>query len=236
MESLYTEKRMRVKTLRCCYLSAFFAVTTLAADARAQGAYPDKPIRLIVAFDPGGATDIIARLVTPKLAEQLGKSVIIDNRGGGGGSVGTEMAARAAPDGYTITLGTTSTHVIDPVSHANIRYDPVKDFAAISPMASMPYVLVLHPAVAAKSLKEFVTLVKTQPGKFNYSSAGTGSLSHLAGEMLKTTTGVQIVHIPYKGGGPAATAILSGESQVGFNGLAPLLPHTKAGRMRAIAV
>jgi tripartite-type tricarboxylate transporter receptor subunit TctC len=224
-----------MKALRSSFC-ALAALASLSGAVCAQATYPDKPIRLIVAFDPGGATDIIARLVSPKLAEQLGRSVIIDNRGGGGGSVGTEMAARAAPDGYTLTLGTTSTHVIDPVSHASIKYDPVRDFAAISPMASMPYVLVLHPAVPAKSLKEFVALVRSQPGKLNYSSAGTGSLSHLAGEMLKSTAGLQIVHIPYKGGGPASTAILSGEAQLGFNGLAPLLPHAKAGRMRAIAV
>ena len=217
-------------------ICALPVIALLSGTACAQTVYPDKPIRLIVAFDPGGSTDIIARLVSPKLAEQLGKSVIIDNRGGGGGSVGTEMAARAAPDGYTITLGTTSTHVIDPVSHASLKYDPVRDFAPITLMASMPYVLVLHPTVPAKSLKEFVALAKSQPGKLNYSSAGTGSLSHLAGEMLKNTTGTDIVHIPYKGGGPASTAILSGEAQLGFNGLAPLLPHAKAGRMRPIAM
>lgn len=215
---------------------AAFVMAAPCGAAIAQTGYPTKPIRLIVAFPPGGSTDIIARLVGQKLGERLGQQVIIDNRGGAGGTIGTEIAARAAPDGYTLTMGTTSTHVIAPAAYASVKYDPIKDFAPITLVASTPYLLVLHPGVQAKSLKEFISLVKSQPGKLNYASAGTGSTTHLAMEMLKSAAGMDIVHVPYNGNGPAGTAVMGGQVQALFGSMPAVLPHAKAGRVRPIAV
>ena len=213
------------------------ALATLSSTAAgAQQAYPTKPIRLIVAFPPGGSTDIIARLVGQRLSERLGQQVIIDNRGGAGGTVGTEIAARANPDGHTLTMGTTSTHVIGPVAYPNVKYDPLKDFAPITLVASTPYLLVLHPSVKATNLKEFITLAKSQPGKLNYASAGSGSTTQLAMEMLKTAAGLDIVHVPYNGNGPAGTAVLGGQVQALFGSMPAVLPHAKSGKVRPVAV
>jgi tripartite-type tricarboxylate transporter receptor subunit TctC len=198
--------------------------------------YPTKPIRLIVAFPPGGSTDIIARLVGQRLSESVGQQVIIDNRGGAGGAVGTEIAARANPDGYTLTMGTTSTHVIAPAAYPKLKYDPIKDFAPITLVASTPYLLVLNPAVKATTLKEFIALAKSQPGKLNYASAGAGSTTQLAMEMLKNVAGLDIVHVPYNGNGPAGTAVLGGQVQALFGSMPAVLPHAKSGKLRAIAV
>ena len=202
----------------------------------AQNSYPTKPVRLIVAFPPGGSTDIIARLVGQKLSERLGQQVIIDNRGGAGGTVGTEIAARANPDGYTLTMGTTSTHVIGPAAYTKLKYDPIKDFAPITLVASTPYLLVLNPGVKAASLKEFIALAKSQPGKLNYASAGTGSTTQLAMEMLKSAAGIDIVHVPYNGNGPAGTAVLGGQVQALFGSMPAVLPHAKSGKVRPVAV
>lgn len=207
-----------------------------ASPASAHASYPVKPIRLIVAFVPGGSTDIIARIVGQKLSERLGQQVIIDNRGGAGGTIGTELAARANPDGYTLTMGTTSTHVIAPAAYTNIKYDPIKDFAPITLVASTPYLLVLHPSVKATSLKEFVAAVKSSPGKWNYASAGTGSTTHLAMEMLKTAAGIDLTHVPYNGNGPAGTAVMGGQVQALFGSMPAVLPHAKSGKVRPIAV
>jgi tripartite-type tricarboxylate transporter receptor subunit TctC len=211
-------------------------LAALSGMAMAQSAYPVKPIRLIVAFPPGGSTDIIARLVAQRLSERLGQQVIVDNRGGAGGTIGTEIAARAGADGYTLTMGTTSTHVIAPAAYPNVKYDPVKDFAPITLVASTPYLLVLHPSVPAKSLKDFIALMKSQPGKLNYASAGTGSTTHIAMEMLKLASGTDIVHIPYNGNGPAGTALMGGQVQALFGSMPAVLPHAKSGKMRPIAV
>jgi tripartite-type tricarboxylate transporter receptor subunit TctC len=212
-----------------------FAALTAAAHA-AEQAYPTRPIRLIVAFPPGGSTDIIARLVGQRLSERLGQQVIIDNRGGAGGTVGTEIAARATPDGYTLTMGTTSTHVIAPAAYSKLKYDPVKDFAPITLVASTPYLLVLNPGVKATNLKEFIALAKSQAGKMNYASAGTGSTTHLAMEMLKHAAGIDIVHVPYNGNGPAGTAVLGGQVQALFGSMPAVLPHAQSGKVRPVAV
>ena len=217
-------------------LAGAVAFAMSALPALAQNAYPVKPIRLIVAFPPGGSTDIVARLVGQKLSERLGQQVIIDNRGGAGGTVGTEIAARANPDGYTLTMGTTSTHVIAPAAYPKLKYDPIKDFAPITLVASTPYLLVLNPSVKAANLKEFVALVKSQPGKLNYASAGAGSTTHLAMEMLKTAAGMDIVHVPYNGNGPAGTAVLGGQVQALFGSMPAVLPQAKSGKVRPIAV
>jgi tripartite-type tricarboxylate transporter receptor subunit TctC len=214
-----------------------FALSASASAAQgAHAAYPTKPVRLIVAFPPAGSTDIIARLVGQRLSDRLGQQVIIDNRGGAGGTIGTEIAARAAPDGYTLTMGTTSTHVIAPAAYTNLKYDPIKDFAPITLVASTPYLLVLHPSVKANTLKEFVALVKATPGKWNYASAGTGSTTQLAMEMLKSAAGIDVTHVPYNGNGPAGTAVLAGQVQALFGSMPAVLPQAKAGKVRAIAV
>jgi tripartite-type tricarboxylate transporter receptor subunit TctC len=219
------------RNLLCAALLA-----ALPAAALAQGSYPTKPVRLIVAFPPAGSTDIIARLVGQKLSERLGQQVIIDNRGGAGGMIGTEIASRASPDGYTLTMGTTSTHVIAPAAYPNVKYDAIKDFIPITLVASTPYLLVVNPSVQAKTLKEFVGLMKSQPGKLNYASAGAGSTTHLAMEMLKLSADTDIVHVPYNGNGPAGTAVLSGQVQALFGSMPAVLPQAKAGKVRPIAV
>jgi tripartite-type tricarboxylate transporter receptor subunit TctC len=206
------------------------------AAAYAQDKYPTKPIRLIVAFPPGGSTDIIARVVGQRLGERLGQQVVIDNRAGAGGTIGTEIAARSNPDGYTLTMGTTSTHVIAAGAYANLKYDPIKDFAPITLVATTPYLLVVNPGVKASTLKEFVALAKSQPGKLNYASAGTGTTTQLAMEMLKTAAGIDLVHVPYNGNGPANTATLGGQVQALFGSMPAVLPMAKAGRLRPLAV
>jgi tripartite-type tricarboxylate transporter receptor subunit TctC len=223
----------KMKTLFATIAALAVAVVPMTSAAQA---YPTKPIRLVVAFPAGGSTDIIARLVEQRLGEKLGQQVIVDNRGGAGGTIGTEIAARAAPDGHTLTMGTTSTHVIAPAAYAKVSYDPVKDFSPITLVASTPYLLVLHPGVKANNLKEFVALAKSQPGKMNFASAGTGSTTQLAMEMLKIAAGIDIVHVPYGGNGPAGTATLGGQVQALFGSMPAVLPHAQAGRLRPIAV
>lgn len=207
-----------------------------AANAAAQDAYPTRPIRLIVAFPPGGSTDIIARLVGQQLSQRLGQQVIVDNRGGAGGTVGTEIAARATPDGYTLTMGTTSTHVIAPVAYAKLKYHPVKDFAPITLVASTPYLLVLNPSVKAANLREFVALARSQPGALNFASAGTGSTTQIAMEMLRLAAGIDLVHVPYGGNGPAGIAVMGGQVQALFGSMPAVLPHAQSGKLRPIAV
>jgi tripartite-type tricarboxylate transporter receptor subunit TctC len=180
--------------------------------------------------------DIIARLVGAKLSERLGQQVIVDNRGGAGGTIGTDIAARAFPDGYTLTMGTTSTHVIAPAALPNVRYDPITDFTPLTLVASTPYLLVVNPGVKANTLKDLIALMKSQPGKLNYASAGAGSTTHLAMEMLKQVAGVDIVHVPYKGNGPAGVAAIGGQVQALFGSMPAVLPHAKGGRLRPLAV
>ncbi len=207
-----------------------------AAVAIAQPAYPSKPIRLIVGFAPGGNTDTVGRVVGQKLGERLGTQVIIDNRGGAGGTIGTEIAARANADGYTLTMGTTTTHAIAVAAYPKLRYDPIKDFAPIALVANAPYLLAVHSSVPAHSVKEFVSLVKSQPGKLNYASAGQATTTHLVMATLTTRAGLDIMHIPFNGNGPATTALVGGQVQATFGALPPLLPHVTAGRVRALGI
>jgi tripartite-type tricarboxylate transporter receptor subunit TctC len=215
----------------------FIAVAGLAfaLNATAQ-TYPAKPIRLMVPFPPGGSTDIVARIVAQKLSTQLGQGVVIENRGGAGGTLGTAVVAKAPADGYMLTVGTTSTHVVAPSVFQKLEYDPVKDFQPISLMAVTPYLLVVNPNVQAKSLKELVELMRSQPGKMNYASAGVGSTTHLAMEMLKGASHTYALHIPYNGNGPAGTAVIAGQVEILFGSLPAVLPHAKSGRVRALAV
>ena len=231
---IYEEEKNMRQSVRVALAVAWCAVSS--ATAIAQDKYPTRPIRLIVAFPPGGSTDIIARLVGQRLSERLGQQLVIDNRGGAGGTIGTDIAAKANPDGYTLTMGTTSTHAIAVGVYSKLKYDPVKDFAPLTLVASTPYLLVVNPGVTANSLKEFVGLVKSQPGKLNYASAGTGTTTQLAMEMLKLAAGIDIVHVPYNGNGPAGTATLAGQVQALFGSMPAVLPHAKAGRLRPLAV
>jgi tripartite-type tricarboxylate transporter receptor subunit TctC len=216
-------------------VSGLFALAC-AAGAGAQQAFPNKPIRLVVGFAPGGNTDTVARVVGAKLGERLGTQVIIDNRGGAGGTIGTEIAARANADGYTLTMGTTTTHAIAVAAYAKLRYDPVKDFEPIALVAIAPYLLVVNQNVPVKSLKEFISHVQSQPGKLNYASAGQATTTHLVMATLQQRAKLDMVHVPFNGNGPATTAVLGGQVQALFGALPPLLPHVQTGRVRALAI
>jgi tripartite-type tricarboxylate transporter receptor subunit TctC len=198
-------------------------------------AYPLKPVRMVVAFSPGGAPDIIGRIVGQKLNEKLGQPVIVDNRPGATGNIGAEIVSTAAADGYTVFMATLSL-VISPSFYKKLPFDPVKSFAPVGMVASVPLLLVVHPSLPATSVKELIALAKSKPGTLNYASVGNGSPQHLSGELFKSVADLNIVHIPYKGGGPATGAVLSGEAQLFFAGMPPALPHVKAGRLRALAI
>jgi tripartite-type tricarboxylate transporter receptor subunit TctC len=190
----------------------------------------------MVPFPPGGSTDIVARIVAQKLSERLGQPIVIENRGGAGGTIGTALVAKSAPDGYNLAVASTSTHVVAPGVYARLEYDPIKDFAPIGTMAISPYLLVVNPSVPAKTVQELVALARKQPGKLNYASAGVGSTTQLAMEMLKAASGTYMLHIPYNGNGPAGTAVIGGQVEILFGSLPALLPHAKSGRARALAV
>ena len=227
---------MRIPAFFAAGIAAGAALVVAPGESIAQSNYPNKPIRLIVGFAPGGSTDIVARIVAQRLTERLGQTVIVDNRAGAGGTIGADATAKAAPDGYTLTLGTTSTHAIAAGAYSKLPYDPVADFTQISLVAITPYLLVVNPQVKANTLAEFITLAKGQPGVLNYASAGNGTATHLAMEMLKDAAGINVVHIPYKGNAPADTAILAGEVQAVFGSMPALLQNAKANKVRPLAV
>jgi tripartite-type tricarboxylate transporter receptor subunit TctC len=216
-------------------VAASVAAIGLSAAAVHAQPYPSKPIRAVVPFAPGGSTDIVARAFGQKLAEALGQSVVIDNRGGAGGNIGAALIAKAAPDGYSL-LFTTSYLMVNPFVFKDVPYDPVKDFAPISILAFAPMALFVNPQVPAHTVKEMVALAKAQPGKLNYSSSGSGGPPHLAGELFKLNAGVDIQHIPYNGAAPALTEMISGRIQMTFTTLLSAQGFVKAGRIRGIAV
>lgn len=196
--------------------------------------YPVKPIRFIVTFPPGGTVDITARIVQPKLSESLGQPIIIDNRGGAGGAVGTEVAAKSDPDGYTF-LFTLSSHTINPLLY-KLRYDVERDFAPVSLLVSVPQLIAAHPSAPAKTLRELVAAAKERPGAYAYASPGSGTPGHIAAELLKLRTGINIVHVPYKGGGPAVADAVAGQVPFLFLTAPAALSHTRSGKLRALAV
>ena len=202
----------------------------------AAAEFPTKPIRMIVAYPPGGGTDIVGRMMAQKLSENFGQTVVADNRGGAACNIGSEIAARSAPDGYTVLMGNVAPNAINVSLYARLGYDPVRDFAPISLVASTPNLLVVQPSLPVKTVGDLVALAKAKPGTLNYPSAGLGSSSHLAGELLDSIAGVKMVHIPYKGGGPALTDLLGGQVQLMFATMPAAMPHVKAGKLRAIAV
>ena len=206
-----------------------------AQSAPASSEWPTKPIRFIVPYPPGGGTDIIARIVQDKLSTALGQPIIIDNRGGAAGNIGTELAAKAAPDGYTF-LFTLSSHTINPAVYEKLPFDVEKDFVGVSMVASLPQIITAHPSQPFNDLAGLVAYAKANPGKINFASVGNGSPSHIAGELLKSKAGIDMVHVPYKGGGPAVTAALGGEVQVLMVSIPPALQQVKAGKLKALAV
>ena len=214
-----------------------FAVLALCgcSSAFAQS-YPMKPIRMIVAYPPGGGTDIVGRMMAQKLSENLAQTVVIDNRGGAAGSIGSEIVTKSAPDGYTILMGNVAPNAINVSLYAKLGYDPVRDFEPVSLVASTPNILVVHPTLAVKTVSDLIALAKAKPGTLNYPSAGLGSSSHLAGELLDSIAGVKMVHIPYKGGGPALTDLLGGQMQLMFATMPAAMPHVRSGKLRAVAV
>ena len=209
--------------------------SSLARAAQAAPAYPDRPIRLVVGFPPGGAADILGRLAAQRLTGALGQQVVVDNRGGAGALIATEIAARASPDGYTL-LFTSIPHVINPHLYSKVAYDPVKDFAPVVQFVAVPLMLASHPASPARSVKELVAHAKAAPGQINYGSGGSGSSGHLAMELFKSMAGVRFVHIPYKGVGPMMTDLLAGQVTLTISSAVPLTPQVKSGKLRGLAV
>lgn len=214
--------------------SLAIALIFASAGAYAQG-FPGKSVRLVAPFSTGGALDLIARSVGQKLADGLGRPVVVDNKAGASGAIGSEFVARSAPDGYTLLLGATTTHGINPALNPRLSYDPVKDFTPVSLVATIPHVLVVHPGVPAKTLQEFVRLAKARPG-MAFGSAGHGSPHHLAGEMLKAMAQIDLNHVPYKGSGPAMIDLMGGEIQLMSVELTAAAPYIKEGRMRPLAI
>jgi tripartite-type tricarboxylate transporter receptor subunit TctC len=224
-------------TFRRLAAPLLLALLSVAGPAGAQEAkdYPNRPIRFIVPYPPAGGTDIVARTLADPLAAVLGQPIIVDNRGGAAGNLGTDIVAKSAPDGYTI-LFTLSSHTINPKLYDQLPFDVEKDFVPISLAALIPQILVANPSLPANNVRELIALAKSEPGKLNYASVGTGSPGHIAGELFKLKTGIDMVHVPYKGGGPAVTDTLSGQVQLLFVSLPAALQHVRAGRLKALAV
>src|SRR3954463_8821268 len=218
--------------LRLALFSIYFAC---ACTVHAQN-YPAKPIRMVVPWPPGGTTDILGRVLGQKLSESFGQPVVIDNRGGAAGNIGSEAAAKSPPDGYTLLLGTMSTHAMNQFLYSKMTYDPVNDVAPISLVANVATVLVVHPSLPVSNIKDLVVLAKANPGKLNFASGGVGSFNQLCAELLKLTAKIDIVHVPYKGGGPAVTDLLGGQVEMLFTGAPVTMPHIKAGKLKVIAV
>jgi tripartite-type tricarboxylate transporter receptor subunit TctC len=206
------------------------------AVAQSPGAYPNRPIRLVLPASPGGPVDVIGRTMSSGLSDALGQQIVIDNRAGAGGIIGAEIVVHANPDGYTLMFAHSGPLAIEAALHSKLSYSPVKDFAPVSLVAASPYVLIVAPASPAKSVKDLVALVRSQPGKIHFASGGIGTGLHMSGELLNHAAGIKMVHVPYKGAGPSMAALMSGEVDMMFNGVSSALPHVKAGRLRALAI
>ncbi len=211
------------------------AFAAIAAGAQAQS-YPSKPIRLVCPFPPGGAVDIASRAVAHELTQILGQPVTVDNRPGAGGNIGADAVAKSSPDGYTLLMTTSGIMAINPALYSKIPFDPIKDYAPVSTLVSLHNVLVVNPSFPAKSVKDVIALAKAQPGKLTYASSGNGTSIHLSGELFKSMTGVDLLHIPYKGSAPAVTDLLGGQVNMMFDNIPSSLPHIRAGKLRALGV
>ncbi len=226
-----------------CSAAAFVLAMTAGTAAHAQSpatnpaqAYPSKPIRYIVAFPAGGTTDLLGRMIGQKLTEAWGQPVIMDNRAGAAGSVGSEAAAKSPPDGYTLLGGTISSHSINTSLYSKMAYHPLKDFAPVTRIATVPNVLVVHPSLPVKTVREFAALAKARPGQLRFASSGSGTSQHLSGELFNIMAGVKMVHIPYKGGNFAMTDLIGGQIELAFENAPNCVPHVKTGRLKAIGV
>ncbi len=223
---------MRIRSIAV----GFAALLALNVPARAQDAYPDRTITMIVPFAAGGSTDVIGRLVAEGLRTVLGQSVVVDNRAGAGGSLGTAAIAKAVPDGYTIGMGTASTLAINPATYKSLPFDVLSDLATIGNIAAVPNIMAIHPAVQAANMAEFIALAKSQPGKLSYASPGHGSVGHLLGEQFKLATGTDILHVPYRGMGPALNDAIGGQIQVIYDNLPTSLELVRSGKLRALGI
>ncbi len=222
-------------TLARIPLFAFAAVTSLTAVCAPAQTYPARPIRMIVPFAPGGGTDVIARYVAAGMTESMGRQVVVDNRAGANGIIGTEIVARSAPDGYTL-LFVSSPHSVNPSLYPKLPYDTLRDFAPVSMVATSPYVLVVHPSLPVRNVKDLIALAKSKPDQLTYGSGGSGSSAHLAAELFNQMAGVKLREIPYKGAGPALQAVLSGETSAVFGNALTVKPHIQSGRVRALGI
>lgn len=223
---------MTLKIIAC----SSAALLAAAAQIAAAQSYPVKPIRVIIAQAPGSATDVVTRTLGSKLQASLGQPLVVDARPGAGGTLGTDVAAKAPPDGYSLFMANNSTHGANPALYSRLPYDAVRDFAPIIFVAATPYVLAVHPSLPVTTVKQLIAFAKARPGQINYASAGNGSTHHLSGELLKSMAGIDIVHVPYKGTGPALTGLVSGEVSITFSTVTSIQPHVKAGRVKALAV
>jgi tripartite-type tricarboxylate transporter receptor subunit TctC len=212
------------------------ALAALCASGAVAQPYPGKAIRIVVGFAPGGGTDIVARIIGAKLSETWKQPVLVDNRAGATGTIGADIVAKSPPDGYTLILGHVNSHGIAPNLFKKLPYDAQRDFEMVAYVGYVPNVLVVHPSIPAKNVKELIAIAKSRPGQMSYASSGVGSTQHLAGEMLKLISGIDIIHVPYKGSGPAVVDLLAGHVVMNFDTMPPVLPHIKSGRMRALAV
>jgi len=217
-------------------LPLIFAASLLAAASVAHAAWPERAIRIIVPYPPGGNIDITARALAPGLTEALGQQVVVDNRGGAGGTIGTELAAKSAPDGYTLLLNSTGALTTAPALYPRLGYDPIRDFATTSLVSLVPLVMVTHPSVPARNVKEFIALAKSRPGRITIASAGVGTTNHLGGELFQSVTGARLVHVPYKGSGQALVDVMGGQVDVMFDQLSSSIGYIQAGKLRAVAV
>jgi tripartite-type tricarboxylate transporter receptor subunit TctC len=221
---------------RHLYLVTFTSSLLCATALVDAQQYPAKPIRFIIAQAPGGQNDVQARIIGQKLAEALGQPMVYDNRAGAGGQIGFELLAQTPPDGYTIAMGSISTLAVIPMMPRKPRYDPVRDFAPVTLVSTSPYVVTTHPSVPAHTIKQLVALAKTRPGALNFATSGVGTGIHLVTELFMMTAGIKMVHVPYKGGAPAATDLIAGHAAVMFNNVITAVPHVRAGKLRALAV
>ena len=236
LAALHATRRCTGALRRAATLAVVATIAVAAASTAGAQGYPNKPVRLVVPFPAGGTTDIVARAVAQKLTETWGQSVVVDNRPGAGGNIGSELVAKAAPDGYTLLMGTVGTHAINPSLYAKMPYDHVKDFAPVVLVAGVPNVLVVNPSVPAQNVGELIAYAKANPGKLNFASSGSGTSIHLSGELFKVLTGVQMTHVPYKGSAPALSDLVGGQVQLMFDNLPSSLAFIKANRLRALAV
>jgi tripartite-type tricarboxylate transporter receptor subunit TctC len=224
-----------MRLLRKFFLFVLAAFSVLA-QAQQPGIYPNKPIKMIIPFPPGGGNDSLGRLVAQRLGESLAATVVIENRGGAGATIGTDMAAKSQPDGYTILLSSITTHALAPHLYAKLPYDPLKDFVPLIAFASAPTVIVVGPSVKARSLQALIATAKAAPGKLTFASGGNGAAPHIAAEVFKSLSQTDMLHIPFKGGGPAAMAVMAGDVDVIFDTAASAMPHIKSGKLTALAV